>query len=92
MGYVKLLKADGKFDLLPAEGVGQIVVSLGDDTINVQYVNGDKIPDATLKKGFALIEMGKQSQGVRILKGLVSNFPLTEEASLAQQKIREVSE
>jgi len=43
MGYVKLLKAGGKFDLLPAEGVGQIVVNLGTNTINVSYVNGDKI-------------------------------------------------
>ncbi|MFC2155680.1 tol-pal system protein YbgF [Acidobacteriota bacterium] len=54
------------------------------------YSDGDKIPDAILKKGFALIEMGKQSEGIDVLKELTSKFPLSEEASLAQQKIREV--
>lgn len=56
------------------------------------YADGDKIPDAILKKGFALIEMGKQSEGISVLKVLVSRFPLSEEASLAQQKIKEVME
>lgn len=56
------------------------------------YADGDKIPDAILKKGFALIEMGKQSEGIGVLKMLVSRFPLSEEASLAQQKIKEVME
>lgn len=54
------------------------------------YSEGDKIPDAILKKGFSLIEMGKQAEGIAILKELISKFPLSEEASLAQQKIREV--
>jgi len=54
------------------------------------YADGDKIPDAILKKGFALIEMGKQSDGISVLKELISRFPLSEEASLGQQKIREV--
>jgi len=56
------------------------------------YADGDKIPDAILKKGFALIEMGNQSEGISVLKELISRFPLSEEASLAQQKIREVME
>ena len=57
-----------------------------------KYSDGDKIPDATLKKGFALIEMGKQSQGINILKELISKFPLSDEAKLAQQKIKEILE
>jgi tol-pal system protein YbgF len=56
------------------------------------HQSGDKIPDATLKKGFTLIEMGKQAQGIDVLKGLISKFPLTDEAKLAQQKINEVVE
>lgn len=56
------------------------------------YGDGDKIPDATLKKGFALIEMGKQAEGIEVLKELTSKFPLSEEASLAQQKIKELLE
>ena len=54
------------------------------------YADGDKIPDAILKKGFALIEMGSQSEGITVLKELISRYPLSEEASLAQQKINEV--
>ena len=56
------------------------------------YNDGDKIPAATLKKGFALIEMGSGSEGMDTLKGLISRFPLSEEASLAQQKIKEISD
>jgi tol-pal system protein YbgF len=54
------------------------------------YPDGDKIPDAILKKGYALIEMGDQDMGVTVLKDLISKFPLSEEASLAQQKIKDV--
>ena len=57
-----------------------------------EYSDGDKIPAAMLKKGFALIEMGNQNEGTAALKELISTFPLSEEASLAQQKIREILE
>ncbi|UCH94855.1 MAG: tol-pal system protein YbgF [Candidatus Aminicenantes bacterium] len=69
----------------------QEAVNTFSELIN-DYSDGDKIPDAILKKGFALIEMGKQSEGISVLKGLISRFPLSEEASLAQQKIKEVME
>lgn len=60
--------------------------------VRTNYKDGDKVPDAMLKEGFALIEMGQQNLGIETLKLLVSEFPLSEEASLAQQKIKEVSE
>ena len=41
MGYVKLLKAGGEFDLLPAEDIGSL--SISGSTIVVSYVNGDRI-------------------------------------------------
>jgi hypothetical protein len=40
MGYVKLLKADAKFDLLSADNVGSVKVSSGD--IIVEYLSGYK--------------------------------------------------
>ncbi len=43
MGYVKLLKANNEFDLLPAEGIGQIYVDSISQRIDVSYVNGNKI-------------------------------------------------
>jgi tol-pal system protein YbgF len=57
-----------------------------------KYRDGDKAPAAILKKGYALLEMGRQSEGIAILKDLISRFPLSEESSLAQQKIKEYSE
>ncbi|MCU0275272.1 MAG: tol-pal system protein YbgF [Acidobacteria bacterium] len=57
-----------------------------------RYKDGDKVPAAILKKGYALIEMGRQGEGIVILKELISRFPLSEEASLAGQKIKEFSE
>ncbi len=56
------------------------------------YPDGDKIAAGTLKKGFALIEMGRESEGISVLKQLITQFPLSEEASLAQQKIREITQ
>tara|TARA_R110002124_G_scaffold138740_1_gene302664 strand:- start:4122 stop:4391 length:270 start_codon:yes stop_codon:yes gene_type:complete len=41
MGYVKLLKADAKFDLLSADNVGSVKVASGD--ITVQYLSGYKV-------------------------------------------------
>ncbi len=64
-------------------------VATFDELLN-NYSDGDKIPDAILKKGYALIEMGRQAEGIEVLKELSSRFPLSEEASLAQQKIREI--
>lgn len=60
--------------------------------LKANYADGDKVPDSILKEGFALIEMGKQTDGIDVLKEVISKFPLSEEASLAQQKIKEVSE
>lgn len=56
------------------------------------YNDGDKIPDAILKKGYALIELGQQTEGITVLKQLISRFPLSEEAALAQQKIKSVND
>jgi tol-pal system protein YbgF len=66
-------------------------IAVFNDVIS-RYRDGDKVSAAMLKKAYALIEMGKQSEGTTILRDLVSRFPLSEEASLAQQKIKEIME
>ena len=58
----------------------------------IKHQDGDKVPDASLKKGFALIEMGKESEGISVLKELISKFPFSDESKLAQQKIKEITE
>lgn len=55
-----------------------------------EYSDGDKIPASLLKKGYSLIEMGKQEEGIDVLKQLNSRFPLSEEAALAQQRIKDI--
>jgi len=60
--------------------------------IVAKYKKGDKVPDALLKKGYALIEMDRIDNGISVLKKLISDFPLSEEAYLAQQKIKELSD
>ncbi len=66
-------------------------IKIFSDIIN-KYASGDKVPDALLKKGYALIEMDQVEKGISILKELISEFPLSEEAYLAQQKIKDISD
>ncbi len=66
-------------------------IKIFSDIIN-KYKAGDKVPDALLKKGYALIEMDQVENGVTVLKELISEFPLSEEAYLAQQKIKDLSD
>lgn len=72
-----------------AQRMFQQAVNIFNELI-MKYNDGDKIPAAILKKGFALVEMGKQTEGINVLKELTSRFPLSEESSLAQQKIKEI--
>jgi len=57
-----------------------------------RYKDGDKVPSAILKKGFALLEMGRHSDGMATLKELIARFPFKDEATLARQKIKDLSE
>jgi tol-pal system protein YbgF len=69
----------------------QEAINTFDEVID-KYSDGDKVMGATLKKGFALVEMGKESEGINVLKGLISQYPLSDEAKLAQRKINEIME
>jgi len=66
-------------------------INIFSEIIN-KYASGDKVPDALLKKGYALIEMDQVENGITVLKELISEFPLSEEAYLAQQKIKDISD
>jgi hypothetical protein len=63
MGYVKLLKAGGEFDLLPAEDIGGIFENNITNEITVFYVNGNKI----LISCASSITRGVDGDGQRIL-------------------------
>lgn len=52
------------------------------------YPQGDKIPAALLKLGFSLLELKEKKKGIQRLRELVQNYPDTEEAALAQARLK----
>jgi tol-pal system protein YbgF len=56
------------------------------------YPKGDRVAAAYLKKGLCYLEMGQKEEALAVFKLLVSKFPLEEEAKVAQQKIKEITE
>ena len=61
------------------------------DQLFQQYQNGDKIVDSLLKKAYALLEMGRMEEGLAVLRNLISQYPLSEEASIARQRVKEIA-
>ena len=57
----------------------------------LNYPGGDKIPEAYLKKGISLVELGQKEEAISVFKLLISKFPLEEETKIAQQKIKELT-
>jgi len=55
-----------------------------------RYPRSDKVPSAALKKGYAHLELGERSQGVVQLQYVVRQFPNSDEANLARQRLREL--
>ncbi|MEW5899908.1 MAG: tol-pal system protein YbgF [Acidobacteriota bacterium] len=68
---------------------GEAINQFNDLILN--YPQGDKIAAAYLKKGLALIELGRKDEALVVFKLLVSKYPLEEEAKLAHEKIRELA-
>ena len=56
-----------------------------------KYPDGNKTAAAQLKKGYALLSLGRTAAGERELRALVRRFPSSHEAALANQKLRGVS-
>ncbi len=62
------------------------------DELILKYPQGDKVAAAYLKKGLSFIELGRKAEALAALKLLVAKYPLEEEARIAQDKIRELTE
>jgi tol-pal system protein YbgF len=54
------------------------------------FPSGNKAAAAQLKKGFALIELGQQDEGVQELKHVIQRYPRTQEATQAREKLRKL--
>jgi tol-pal system protein YbgF len=61
------------------------------DLVLQNFPSGTKAASAQLKKGFALIEIGKQADGVQELKRVMQRYPKSTEAAQARDRLRKVA-
>jgi tol-pal system protein YbgF len=58
------------------------------DLVLQNFPSGNKAAAAELKKGFALLELGKQEEGTQALKHVIQRYPRTNEATQARERLR----
>ena len=60
------------------------------DQVLQSFPGGNKAASAQLKKGFALIELGKQDDGVSELRHLIQRYPHSPEALQARDRLKKL--
>jgi tol-pal system protein YbgF len=60
------------------------------DQVLQNFPSGNKAASAELKKGFSLIELGKQDDGVTELRHLIQRYPHSPEALQARDRLRKL--
>jgi tol-pal system protein YbgF len=60
------------------------------DQVLQNFPSGSKAASAQLKKGFSLIELGKQDDGVSELRHLIQRYPHSPEALQARDRLRKL--
>jgi tol-pal system protein YbgF len=60
------------------------------DQVMQNFPTGNKTASAQLKKGFALIELGKQDDGVTELRHVIQRYPKSNEALQARERLRKL--
>ncbi|HEU5450775.1 MAG TPA: tol-pal system protein YbgF [Terriglobales bacterium] len=58
------------------------------DKVMEQYPGGNKTPAAQLKKGFALLDLGRTNDGTKELQSLIVRYPRSLEATQARDRLR----
>jgi tol-pal system protein YbgF len=58
------------------------------DLVVQNFPSGNKAAAAQLKKGFALIELGKEDDGVEELKHVMQRYPRSPEAAQARERLK----
>jgi len=58
------------------------------DLVLQNFPSGNKAASAELKKGFSLLELGKQDDGVAELKHVIQRYPRSPEALQAKERLR----
>ncbi|MFQ5722990.1 MAG: tol-pal system protein YbgF [Terriglobia bacterium] len=62
------------------------------EKVMADYPASFKLPTAHLKKGYALLELGEREAGIEALQRLIEKYPRSEEARLAQERLRRLGE
>jgi tol-pal system protein YbgF len=60
------------------------------DQVMQNFPSGNKTASAQLKKGFSLIELGKQDDGVTELRHVIQRYPKSNEALQARERLRKL--
>lgn len=60
------------------------------DQVLQNFPSGNKAATAQLKKGYALLELGKEDEGTQELKHVIQRYPRTTEATQARERLRKV--
>jgi len=60
------------------------------DQVLQNFPTGNKAASAQLKKGFALIELGKQDDGVAELRHVIQRYPRSSEALQARERLKKL--
>src|SRR5258705_8668495 len=60
------------------------------DQVLQNFPSGNKAASAQLKKGFALVELGKQDEGISELRRLIQRYPHSPEALQARERLRKL--
>ena len=60
------------------------------DQVLQNFPSGNKAASAQLKKGFSLIELGKQDDGVSELRHVIQRYPHSPEALQARERLRKL--
>jgi tol-pal system protein YbgF len=58
------------------------------DLVLQNFPSGNKAAAAQLKKGFALIELGKDDEGMQELRHVIQRYPKSNEATQARERLR----
>ena len=61
------------------------------DLVLQNFPSGNKAVAAQLKKGYALLELGKEDEGTQELKHVIQRYPRTNEAVQARERLRKVA-
>jgi tol-pal system protein YbgF len=61
------------------------------DLVLQNFPSGNKAAAAQLKKGYALLELGKEGEGIQELRHVIQRYPRTNEAVQARERLRKLT-